>query len=79
MIFFVHRREDGSIASVHEIRQPGYAEEGISDKNPELIDLIKPKPAVPDKPDRLIDLLVEKGVLTSKDSEDLKQPPRGQK
>lgn len=32
MIWFVHRRQDNSIASAHEEIQPGYAEEALDDQ-----------------------------------------------
>jgi hypothetical protein len=34
---YVHRREDGTIASVHETPQEGYADEVLADDDPELV------------------------------------------
>ena len=37
-VWYVHRRDDGEIASAHEELQPGYAEEGLDDAtNPEIV------------------------------------------
>lgn len=35
-VWYVHRRQDGTIASAHEEPQPGYAEEALDDATPEL-------------------------------------------
>ena len=35
-VWYVHRREDGSIASAHEEPQPGYAEEALDETVPDL-------------------------------------------
>lgn len=35
MIWYVHRRSDGSIASAHAEPQAGYAEEAVEDTHPD--------------------------------------------
>jgi hypothetical protein len=42
MIYFIHRREDGSIASIHGRFRKGYAEEALDDAAPELAAFLKP-------------------------------------
>lgn len=36
MIWYVRRREDGSIASAHQEPQPGYAEEALEESHPDF-------------------------------------------
>lgn len=47
MIWYAHRREDGTIASVHEELQEGYAEEPIADTSPEFPSWAKQSNLVP--------------------------------
>lgn len=68
---YVHRRKDGSIASAHQEKQPGYAEEEIADGSPEL-DVFKPKAPAPDRLDRVLARLVAKGVLSAAEADALK-------
>lgn len=48
MTWYVHRRQDGSIASAHQEMQPGYAEEALKDDDAELAAILNPPP--PPKP-----------------------------
>ncbi len=65
MTWYVRRRGDGSIASAHGTRQPGYAEEALPDDHPEIIALLasaQPQPAL--TADALAEALRKKGALT---------------
>jgi hypothetical protein len=45
VVRYVHRRDDGSIASAHEEPQKGYAEEALdTDKSAELVAFLNPAP-----------------------------------
>jgi hypothetical protein len=42
-VWYAHRREDGSVASIHEELQPDYAEEAIDSASPELALFFAPR------------------------------------
>jgi hypothetical protein len=59
MIWYVHRRGDGSIASAHSELRPGYAEEEVADTDPELATILNPpKPEKPLTAEELYDMLL---------------------
>jgi hypothetical protein len=68
MTFFVRRRLDGSIASVHQNLRAGYAEEELADDNAELIAVMAAiKGPTPLTVEALAAALEKKGALTKAD------------
>lgn len=65
MTWFAHRRADGSVASLHQEIQPGYAEEPLADNHPDVLPFFalraKPKSEI----EKLIDALTDEGIVPS--------------
>jgi hypothetical protein len=58
--WYVHRRDDNSIASAHGEPQPGYAEEALEDSDPEMAAYLGRTMADPAASQKNTDALVER-------------------
>lgn len=67
-VWYVHRRADNSIASAHEVPQPGYAEEPLDASAPELQALFAPPVPRIAPAGRFMQALVRLGWYTPLDS-----------